>query len=132
MATTDKVTEQFGKNAFALSGDERNWSDLDEPEKVQWRHRGFRAALDLRAQSLSPPDARAKFKALTEEFDKKFAPLVKLKEERDKKADKLTRSEFAEYDNRIRKANEGLYEIEMERAAVARALGGRTAEPKES
>jgi hypothetical protein len=120
--TTDIVTEPHGKAAFAMSGAEGKWDDLPDADKVQWRHRGFRAALDMKAQGMDPVAARARFAELTKEFEE-------LKAERDAKDDKLTRSQMRAYDDKIRKANVGLYEIEMERAALSRALGGKTSEP---
>lgn len=74
----------------------------------------------------SPEKLRARFAELTAKYEAN--PVHKLKSERDAKAEKLTRTEFVKYDERIRAANKGLYEIEMERAAIARALGGRTSE----
>lgn len=72
----------------------------------------------------SPEKLRARFAELTKQYD--ASPIHKLKAERDAKADKLTRAQLVKYDEKIRAANKGLYEIEMERAAIARALGGKT------
>jgi len=79
----------------------------------------------LAKADFSPAALRKRYAEVTAEFDKKNEPLLKLKAERDGKKGTLTAGEAADYDKKIRKANEGLYEIEMERAALARALGPR-------
>ncbi len=79
------------------------------------------AALDF-----SPENLRKRWAELTAEYEKKAAPRDKLMAERDAKIAKLTDAEQRAYAAKIKKANEGLYEIEMERAAIARALGGKT------
>jgi hypothetical protein len=73
---------------------------------------------------LSPDKLRKRFAELTKKYE--ASPRHKLMAERDSKADKLTRAEFVKYDDKIKAANKGLYEIEMERAMIARALGGKT------
>lgn len=73
----------------------------------------------------SPDALRRRYREVTEEFDRHNAPLLKLKADRDALGDKITAAEAAKFDAKIRKANEGLYELEMERAALARALGPR-------
>jgi hypothetical protein len=47
-----------------------------------------------------------------------------LRAERDDKAQDLTPRQRAEYDARIREAEQGLYEIEVERGEIAKALRG--------
>jgi hypothetical protein len=79
----------------------------------------------------SPEKLRKRFKELTDKFEPKAEARDAIKRERDAKGDGLTAKQAAAYDAKIRKANEGLYELEMERAAISRALGGRTAEPAE-
>lgn len=74
----------------------------------------------------SPDKLRARFAELTKKYETRAGPRDKLMAERDAKAAKLTRAQFVEYDKKITAANKGIYEIEMERAAVARALGGKT------
>ena len=74
----------------------------------------------------SPAKLRARFAELAKQYEAKAAPRDKLRAERDARHAKLTQAELAKYDDKIRKANEGLFDIEMERAAVARALGGKT------
>jgi hypothetical protein len=78
----------------------------------------------------SPDALRARFAELTDEFDALNAPLLALKAERDEKYADLTVAEVQAYDEKIRAANDPrLYEIEMERAAIARALNGKTSVP---
>lgn len=72
----------------------------------------------------SPDKLRARFAELTKQYE--ASPIHKLKAERDKSFAKLNQAQRDDFDKRIRKANEGLYEIEQERAVIARALGGKT------
>jgi hypothetical protein len=74
----------------------------------------------------SPDKLRKRFAELTKRYEAKAGPRDKIMAERDGKADKLTRAQFVTYDKKITAANKGIYEIEMERAAIARALGGKT------
>lgn len=81
----------------------------------------------------SPEKLRKRFKELTDKFEPRAEARDAIKRERDEKAEKgtLTIKQSLDYDAKIKKANEGLYDLEMERAAVARALGGKTSEPTE-
>lgn len=81
----------------------------------------------------SPKALRKRFAELTDEFEPKAEKRDAIKRERDEYVEKGTVSlkKLAEYDKKIIAANKGLYDLEMERAAVARALGGKTAEPAE-
>lgn len=74
----------------------------------------------------SPDKLRARFAELTKQYEAKDAKRAPLQAERDKKFDSLTPAKLRDFDKRIKAANKGMYEIEMERAAIARALGGKT------
>lgn len=82
---------------------------------------------------LSPEALRKAFKELSDKFEPRAEKRDALKRERDAKAEAgtLTVKQSQDYDAKIRKANEGLYDLEMQRAVVARALGGKTGEPAE-
>lgn len=82
---------------------------------------------------LSPKAMRKHFAELSARFEPKAEKRDALKRERDELAEKgtLTLKQSQDFDEKIRKANEGLYDLEMQRAVVARALGGKTSEPAE-
>lgn len=73
----------------------------------------------------SPDKLRARFAELTRKYEAQDAKRAPIQQARDKYMETHGRK-LADFDDRIRKANAGLYEIEMERAAIARALGGKT------
>lgn len=74
----------------------------------------------------SPDKLRARFAELTKQYNAMDAKRAPLQQERDKKHASLTTKQLQVYDDKIRKANKGMYEVEMERAMIARALGGKT------
>lgn len=73
----------------------------------------------------SPDKLRARFAELTKQYEAKDAKRAPIQAERDKYMETVGKK-LAGFDDRIRAANKGLYEIEMERAAISRALGGKT------
>lgn len=77
------------------------------------------------ATDFSPEALRARFQELTKKHDQIRAKSDPLREKRDQQVQKA-RAEEDKLNAQIAKAEAGLYENEMERAAVARALGGRT------
>jgi predicted nucleic acid-binding Zn-ribbon protein len=77
-----------------------------------------------------PKKLRARFAELTEKHDAIRAKADPLRERYDALVQGNRKAEDAAA-KRVKNAEDGLYEIEMERAAIARALGGRTAEPAE-
>jgi hypothetical protein len=119
--------DRMARASHALEGDERKFEELTPLEQQHRKHAGYRAALDKAARALSIEEAREAFAKQTQEFEAAAEKRDAIKRERDGKGDKLTLAEARKYDERIRKANEGLFELEMERAALARALEGRTA-----
>lgn len=87
---------------------------------------------------LSPPVLRKHFAKLTKQSDALEAKLAPLREELNTVVagdGKMTVKDAADREGKlrpqIRKLQEELAPIEMERAAVARALGGKTSEPTE-
>jgi hypothetical protein len=76
---------------------------------------------------LSTDKLRARFAELTKKYESQDAKRAPIQQERDKYMEGVGKK-LAAFDDRIRKANKGLYEIEMERAVISRALGGKTAE----
>lgn len=74
----------------------------------------------------SPEKLRARFAALTKQYEAKDAKRAPLQAKRDKYME-THGAKLADFDKQIIAANKGMYEIEMERAAIARALGGKTA-----
>lgn len=77
------------------------------------------------ATDFSPEKLKARFWELTDKYDEYEAKLAPLRKQLEKALDG-TRKEEEAARAKIKKAREGLYELEMERAAVARALGGKT------
>ena len=75
----------------------------------------------------NPDKMRARFQTLTKDYDKRMAKLEPLHK---KLADHVAKSAKVEQELReqIAEAKEGMYDLEMERAMLARALGGRTGE----
>jgi hypothetical protein len=72
------------------------------------------------------PDAlRARFAALTEQREAVTAASEPLRARRDAIAAQAT-ADLAALDVEIRAAEAGLFELDQERAMIARALGGRT------
>ena len=81
--------------------------------------------MDLSADTL-----RKQFGKLTKQHDAIRAKSTPLRES----YDAMVQANRAREDKaaaEIKKAEDGLYEIEQERAAIARALGGKTSEPAE-
>ena len=76
----------------------------------------------------SPKALRARFRELTAEYDKREAKLAPLRKKLDDHVATAAKAEQA-IREKIKAASVGLYDLEMERAAVARALGGKTGEP---
>jgi len=75
----------------------------------------------------SPDKLRARFAELTKKYEAVDAKRTKLQQERDGKVDKLSMAELRSYADKIKKLHAEAAPIEEERAAIARALGGRTA-----
>lgn len=84
----------------------------------------------------TPENLRKRWKELTAKHDAIDAKLSPLREELDATlADesltvKVARAKEAKLRPQIKALQEELYPIEMERAAVARALGGKTGDPE--
>lgn len=76
----------------------------------------------------APEKLRARFAELTEQHDKLDAKRTALQSERDSKVDKAPEKDIRSYRDRIIKLHNEIAPIEMERAAISRALGGKTAE----
>ena len=80
--------------------------------------------MDLSADTL-----RKQFAKLTKDHDAIRAKSTRLRDS----YDALVQANRAKEDKaaaEIKKAEDGLFDIEQERAAIARALGGRTSEPE--
>lgn len=77
-----------------------------------------------------PKSLRKRFHELSAQVAKIEAKLAPLFEELSAALDGPQDKE-AEIRSRIVKVREGMYEMEMERAALARALGGKTGDPEE-
>jgi predicted nucleic acid-binding Zn-ribbon protein len=73
---------------------------------------------------------RARFAELTKKHDAIRAKSTPLRDSYDKTV-QANRAREDDLAAKVKAAEKGLYEIEMERAMIARALGGRTAEPAE-
>jgi len=67
---------------------------------------------------------RARFHELDTQRNAILAVSGPIRAERDANIDDLTPRQRAEYDARIKEAEQGLYEIEVERGELARALRG--------
>lgn len=74
---------------------------------------------------LSPDKLRKRFAELTRQYEAKDAKRAPLQAKRDKYMETVGKK-LADFDKQIIVANKGMYEIEMERAAISRALGGKT------
>jgi hypothetical protein len=76
-----------------------------------------------------PLDAiRQRFHELGIARDDKLAKSIPLREHRDQIANEMARR-VNELNEQIGAIEEGLFEIDQERAALSRALGGQTGEP---
>ncbi|WP_267396194.1 MULTISPECIES: hypothetical protein [unclassified Sphingomonas] len=74
---------------------------------------------------LTPENLRARFAELGEQRDAMLVASGPLREQRDEIArDSQTR--IAELDTQIRAAELGMFDLDQERALIARALGGKT------
>ena len=77
-----------------------------------------------------PDKIRARFHELKAQRDKIRAKADPIREERDKLVAKQLK-ELAVHDAKVKKAEEGLYDIEMEMGMLVRAIpGGAMGEPK--
>jgi hypothetical protein len=74
----------------------------------------------------NPDTMRARFKELGEKADKIRASSPRI--ERDRRIDELTDKQQREFAARIKEHEKELYDIDRERAVIARALGGKTGE----
>jgi hypothetical protein len=128
MAVDKKRIERLAKASFALAPQavETPWEELPDHVREGWKREGYRAALNQDAATLPLDEARARFAHLTAIYEKGAGKRDKLMHERDRKIDTLGHKAERAFAERIKKANEGLYEVEMERAALVRALGGKT------
>lgn len=78
-----------------------------------------------------PDKMRKRFRELTEKSERIRAKVDPLRSARDKAAQRHSR-EIEKHNAKVRTAEKGLFDIEQERAMLARALGGRTGEPEEA
>ncbi len=78
----------------------------------------------------SPEKMRARFRELTEQTVKLHARRDPVRAKRDALVKKQMAA-LAKADAEVTKAEEGLFEIDQERAMLVRALGGKTGEPDE-
>ena len=72
-----------------------------------------------------PDKMRKRFQELTDKYDKAMEKIDPLQQKLSELVGKYAKEEQS-LREQIKKAREGLYENEMERAALARALGGKT------
>lgn len=75
----------------------------------------------------SPDKLRKRFAELTKQYDAKDAKRTALQLERDGKVDTHPEKDIRAYRSRITKLHAEIAPIEEERAAISRALGGKTA-----
>jgi len=78
----------------------------------------------------NPNDMRVRFAELTAQREKITAVSGPLREKRDAFVKEMRAKEDA-MSAEIKTAEEGLFDIDQERAMIARALGGKTAMPAE-
>jgi uncharacterized protein (DUF3084 family) len=78
----------------------------------------------------NPEKMRARFHDLTAKAAKIRAKADPLREARDEVAARHAK-EIAAHNKKVRAAEDGLFDIEQERAMLARALGGRVGEAGE-
>lgn len=78
---------------------------------------------------LDPNKMRKRFHELGDKRDKIRAKADPLRTTRDKAARRHA-TEIAKHNDKVRSAEQGLFEIDQERAMIARALGGRLGEPE--
>jgi hypothetical protein len=79
--------------------------------------------------NLDPEKLRARFHELTRKANDQRAKSEPIRAERDKVAVRHAK-EIEKHNAKVRAAEKGLYEIDQERALIARALGGRVGEPE--
>jgi uncharacterized coiled-coil DUF342 family protein len=78
---------------------------------------------------MNPNKLRKRFHELTAKRDAIRAKADPLREARDKAAANHAK-EIADHNAKVRAAEKGLYDIDQERAMIARALGQRVGEPE--
>lgn len=76
-----------------------------------------------------PDKMRARFHELKAQRDEQRARVDPIRAERDKLVAKQLK-ELAVHDAKVRKAEEGLFDIEMEMGMLVRAVGGAMGEPE--
>lgn len=76
---------------------------------------------------LKPENLRARFAELGEQRDAMLVASGPLREQRDAIA-QTAQAQIVGLDSQIRAAEDGLFDIDQERALIARALGGKTGE----
>jgi hypothetical protein len=81
--------------------------------------------MEERMTDFTPEALRARFAALTEQRDTVAAVSEPLRTRRDAIAAQAA-ADLAALDVEIRAAETGLFDLDQERAMIARALGGRT------
>ena len=74
---------------------------------------------------LNPDNLRTRFAELGEQRDDILAASGPLRDQRDAVA-RDAQEKMAALDGRIRAAEDGLFDIDQERALISRALGGKT------
>ena len=80
---------------------------------------------------MTQDEMRARFHALGKERDAILAKSAPLKAERDKVLIErdAAQAKLRDVNGRIKEAETGLFDIDMERGAMARALNGKTGSP---
>lgn len=76
---------------------------------------------------LKPENLRARFVELGDQRDAMLIASGPLREQRDAIA-QTAQAQIVDLDRQIRAAEDGLFDIDQERALIARALGGKTGE----
>lgn len=74
---------------------------------------------------LTPENLRARFAELGEQRDAMLVASGPLREQRDEIA-REAQAQIADLDTEIRAAELGMFDLDQERALIARALGGKT------
>jgi hypothetical protein len=119
---------ELAKALYAVDtgGNGTAYSRLNADERAPYEREAKRMFLERRATA-DPDAARARFAELTKQYDEIDAKRTKLQLERDSKVDTHPEKDIRAYRDRIIKLHNEAAPIEEERAAISRALDGKTA-----
>jgi len=120
--------DELAKALYAIDAGSNGtpYAKLTADERAPYEREAKRTLMERRAAA-DPDAARKRFAELTAQYDAIDAKRTKLQLERDSKVDTHPEKDIRAYRDRIIKLHNEAAPIEEERAAISRALGGKTA-----